>query len=109
VNVKIRRADFTTYTRQRALGPPTQDTAVIAAAAKELLTAWLGAQPRAAVRLLGVGVSGLRDGLQQDLFADARASPARLDEAVDGIRERFGKGLLTRASLLHKPPGGPKG
>src|ERR1700682_5738500 len=30
VSVKIRRADFTTYTRQRALGP-TQDTAVVSA------------------------------------------------------------------------------
>jgi DNA polymerase-4 len=109
VNVKIRRADFTTYTRQRALGAPTHDTAVIAGVAKELLTAWLSTQPRAAVRLLGVGVSDLRDGVQQDLFAGARASPARLDHAVDGIRERFGKGLLTRASLLRKPPGGPKG
>jgi DNA polymerase-4 len=109
VNVKIRRADFATYTRQRTLGAPTHDTAVIAAAAQELLGAWLGAQPRAAVRLLGVGVSDLRDGVQQDLFAEARASPARLDDAVDGIRERFGKGLLTRASLLQRPPGGPKG
>jgi hypothetical protein len=34
--------------------------------------------------------------------------PARLDSTVDGIRERFGKGSLTRASLLHKP-GEPKG
>jgi len=109
VNVKIRRADFTTYTRQRALGAPTHDTAVIAAAAKALLAKWLATQPRAAVRLLGVGVSDLREGVQQDLFAGARTSPARLDDAVDGIRERFGKGLLTRASLLQKPPGGPKG
>jgi DNA polymerase-4 len=109
VNVKIRRADFTTYTRQRTLGAPTRDTAVIAAAAKELLAAWLGTQPRAAVRLLGVGVSDLRNGVQQDLFAGGRTAPARLDDAVDGIRERFGKALLTRASLLRKPPGEPKG
>ena len=105
VNVKIRRADFTTFTRQRTLGSPTHDTAVIAAAAKELLAEWLGTQPRAAVRLLGVGVSDLHQGVQQDLFAGARAAPGRLDSAVDGIRERFGKGLLTRASLLQKPPG----
>jgi DNA polymerase-4 len=102
VNVKIRRADFTTFTRQRALGAPTNDTAVIAAAAKALLGGWLSAQPRSAVRLLGVGVSDLTDGLQQDLFCEARG-PALLDSTVDGIRERFGKGSLTRASLLHKP------
>ncbi len=109
VNVKIRRADFSTFTRQRALGAPTQDTAVISAAARELLAAWLGTQPRAAVRLLGVGVSGLHDGAQQDLFAGESAVPARLDQAVDGIRERFGSELLTRASLLQKPPSQPKG
>ena len=102
VNVKIRRADFATFTRQRALGAPTNDTAVIAAAAKELLGGWLTAQPRAAVRLLGVGVSDLRGGLQRDLFTERRA-PALLDSTVDGIRARFGKGSLTRASLLHKP------
>jgi hypothetical protein len=54
------------------------------------------------VRLLGVGVSDLRDGLQRDLFSERRA-PALLDSTVDGIRARFGKGSLTRASLLHKP------
>jgi DNA polymerase IV len=104
VNVKIRRADFATFTRQRALGAPTNDTAVIAAAAKELLAGWLREQPRAALRLLGVGVSDLQARMQQDLFSAPNA-PARLDSTVDGIRERFGKGSLTRASLLQKPPG----
>jgi DNA polymerase-4 len=104
VNVKIRRADFTTFTRQRALGVHTDDTAVIAAAAKQLLAAWLQEQPRAAIRLLGVGVSELQEGMQQDLFSAPNA-PARLDSTVDGIRERFGRAALTRASLLQKPPG----
>ena len=74
VNVKIRRADFTTYTRQRALEPPTQDTAVVSAAAKTLLEEWLAAQPNAAVRLLGVGVSDLQLLQQGDLFS-RRACP----------------------------------
>jgi DNA polymerase IV len=104
VNVKIRRADFATFTRQRALGAPTNDTGVIADTAKELLAAWLTAQPRAAIRLLGVGVSELQEAMQQDLFAAPNA-PTGLDSTVDGIRERFGKGSLTRASLLQKPPG----
>jgi DNA polymerase-4 len=102
VHVKIRRADFLTFTRQRSLGAPTNDTAVIAAAAKDLLAAWLLKQQGAAVRLLGVGVSELHEGIQRDLFA-AASGPARLDSTVDGIRERFGKGSLTRASLLQKP------
>ena len=104
VSVKIRRGDFTTYTRQRALEPPTQDTAVVSAAAEALLSGWLASQPRAAVRLLGVGVSDLQVIRQQDLFS-APQSASRLDSAVDGIRDRFGQGLLTRASLLPKGSG----
>ena len=103
VSVKIRRGDFTTYTRQRSLKPPTQDTAIVSAAAEALLLAWLASQPRAAVRLLGVGVSDLQSLGQSDLFSDPLQHPdagSRLDSAVDGIRDRFGNGLLTRASLL---------
>jgi DNA polymerase-4 len=106
VHIKIRRADFTTYTRQSALKPPTQDTAVIAAAAKNLLRQWLAQQPKAAVRLLGVGVSGLQTLPQADLFAGGPVQVTRLDSAVDGIRERFGSAMLTRASLLRPRPGG---
>jgi DNA polymerase IV len=105
VSVKIRRGDFTTYTRQRALEPPTQETAIVAAAAEALLCAWLVSQPRAAVRLLGVGVGDLQLLKQPDLFSSPLPdSGARLDSAVDGIRDRFGEGLLTRASLLRRDP-----
>jgi DNA polymerase-4 len=102
VTVKIRRADFVTFTRQRALGQATHDTANIAAAARELLDAWLLAEPRATVRLLGVRLSDLKDAVQQDMFPDTNLA-ARLDGAVDSIRERYGGGALTRASLLQKP------
>ncbi len=105
VNVKIRRGDFTTYTRQRALEPPTQETAIVSAAAEALLSGWLASQPRAAIRLLGVGVGDLQLLRQSDLFSSPLPdSGARLDSAIDGIRERFGAGLLTRASLLPRDP-----
>jgi DNA polymerase-4 len=104
VSVKIRRSDFSTYTRQRALGRPTQDTAVVSAVAQALLEQWLATQPDAAVRLLGVEVSDLQMSVQADLFVGSSAQGSRLDTAVDGIRERFGAGILTRASLL---PGTP--
>src|SRR5450631_670126 len=104
ISIKIRRGDFTTYTRRRALGRPTQDSGVVAAAAKTLLEQWLRTQPNAAVRLLGVGVSDLQMRVQGDLFGN---DPARgLDSAIDGIRERFGPGMLTRASLLTRFPSG---
>ena len=104
VVVKIRRRDFTTYTRQRRLEPPSQDTSAILGVAQGLLRQWLRDQPDAAVRLLGVGVGTLQAQRQTDLFAGAAGS--RLDATVDGIRDRFGTALVTRASLLPRRPGG---
>ena len=42
---------------------------------------------------------------QADLFTGV-PQESRLDATVDGIRERFGKSLLTRASLLPRTPSG---
>ncbi len=105
VSVKIRRQDFTTYTRQRGVDPATQETAVIGAVAARLLGEWRTAQPQAAVRLLGVGVGDLQVLRQADLFT-GEPQESRLDATIDGIRERFGRELLTRASLLPRVPGG---
>jgi DNA polymerase-4 len=115
VTVKIRRGDFITYTRQRRFEPPTQETRVITSLATELLDAWLASQPRAALRLLGVGVSELAPATQLDLFTVPQTERDRqLDAAVDRIRERFGKVALAPASTLAPrrapdPPRGPGG
>jgi DNA polymerase-4 len=108
VTVKIRRRDFTTYTRQKHIEPATQETRVIAGIAADLLDAWLREQPRAAVRLLGVGVSALGTEVQGDMFAAPAATRNRqLDAAVDQIRGKFGNLALKRASSLEKPPAVP--
>jgi DNA polymerase IV len=109
VTVKIRRADFTTYTRQRTVEPATQDTAVVSRMAQILLEEWLTSQPNAAVRLLGVGVGDLQTPRQADLFGEgAGGAPMRskIDATVDDIRDRFGFKGVTRASLLPRSPGG---
>jgi DNA polymerase-4 len=112
VQVKIRRADFSTFTRQRRFEPSTTDSRTIAKVAAELLTAWLEEQPRARVRLLGVGVSHLHAADQLDLFAQAapatptaHAGATALDSAVDRIRERFGNLALRRGSALPEARG----
>jgi len=105
VTVKIRRRDFTTVTRQCGVDPVTQETAVIGALAARLLRDWRKSQPSAAVRLLGVGVGKLATLRQRDLFT-GEPSESRLDATIDGIRERFGTQILTRASLLPRTPGG---
>jgi len=106
VTVKIRRRDFTTFTRQRHFEPPTQETRVITAIATGLLDGWLATQPRAALRLLGVGLSDLAQATQLDLFTAPQSARNReLDAAVDRIRERFGKVAVAPASTLTRPSG----
>ena len=111
VQVKIRRADFTTFTRQKRFEPSTTDSRTIAKIAAELLTAWLGEQPRARVRLLGVGVNHLHAADQMDLFAAPAGAGAgapnatALDATVDQIRERFGNLAVRRGSALPEARG----
>ena len=101
VYVKIRRRDFTTYTRQRTFSPPTQDSRLIVWIATRLLKTWLQAQPRAAIRLLGVGVAALSPAQQLDLFSTARAPGTdALGNALDRIHEKFGEQSITRATGL---------
>src|SRR5262249_49481007 len=110
VQVKIRRADFTTFTRQKRFEPSTTDSRTIAKIAAELLTSWLEEQPRARVRLLGVGVNPLHAADQLDLFASTAAgisgtaAAGSLDTAMDLIRERFGHLALRRGSALPEAP-----
>jgi len=101
VVVKIRRQDFKTYTRQCAVRPATQETKPLAAAAAELLDEWLEQQPRARVRLLGVGAGDLTSAPQLALFAEPGSERNRhLDETIDSIRARFGTHAMSRASSL---------
>ena len=101
VTVKIRRQDFKTYTRQCAIRPATQETRPIASAAAKLLDEWIAAQPRAPVRLLGVGAGDLTAMPQLDLFSvpESRRNQ-HLDAALDDIRAKFGNAAVSRASSL---------
>jgi DNA polymerase IV len=93
VTLKLRYSDFTTITRQETLASSTAtDTTVRDAALALLDTAWSGD----AVRLLGVGVSGLADAPQLDLFD--RPANDRIDHTLDRLRERFGRGAIRRGT-----------
>ncbi|MET8983713.1 DNA polymerase IV [Streptomyces sp. NPDC004539] len=74
--LKVRRYDFSTLTRSETLRGPTDDLAVVREAAARLLDS---VDTTGGVRLLGVGVSGLADFTQEDLFAQA-AEEVRDDE-----------------------------
>lgn len=101
VVVKIRRKDFKTYTRQSPLRPATQQTRPLLDAATKLLDEWLREQPRAAVRLLGVGATDLTSTPQLELFKVPEAGRNQhLDAAIDDIRAKFGNDAVARGSSL---------
>lgn len=107
VTVKIRRYDFKTYTRQCAVRPATQETRPLAAAAAKLLDEWITAQPRTAIRLLGVGAGDLTAQPQLDMFGMPESKRNQhLDAALDDIRAKFGNSAVSRASSLRR--GEPK-
>ncbi|GAB2939631.1 DNA polymerase IV [Streptomyces sundarbansensis] len=68
VVLKVRRYDFSTLTRSETLRGPTDDPTVVREAAGRLLES---VDTTGGVRLLGVGVTGLADYTQEDLFAQA--------------------------------------
>ena len=66
VYVKLRLADFTTFTRQTTLPAPTSEPDIISQAAQELLQREL--RPGRRFRLLGVGVTNFQETFQLALF-----------------------------------------
>jgi DNA polymerase IV len=99
IGVKIRRDDFATFTRQRAVAPPTCEARAVTGVANELLIRWLAGNPGAKLRLLGVVLTELMPTSQLGLFEETRRS-GRLDAALDEARERFGSRALRRGNTI---------
>jgi len=78
ITLKVRLHDFTTLSRSTTLHAPTDTGPVIARLARGLLGEL---DLTGGVRLLGVGVSGLADWIQDDLFGDADGEQD--DESVE--------------------------
>ncbi len=68
VTIKVRLHDFTTLNRSSTLASPTDSPATIGRLARALLA---DLDTSGGVRLLGVGVSGLADWIQDDLFGES--------------------------------------
>ena len=103
VTVKVRFPDFTTVSRSQTL-PDATDLVVeileVATGLMESLDTTLG------IRLLGVSLSGLRDGSVRQLRFEDLGDPGWLEaeQAVDRIRDRFGVGSIGPATTV-----GPEG
>ncbi len=100
IGIKIRRSDFTTFTRRRVVAPPTHDGRTIAKIANELLSRWLTENPGEKLRLLGVVLSDLSTASQLGLFEDTPPHTSRLDAALDEARARFGSQALRRGNTI---------
>ncbi len=100
ITLKLRDLDFRTITRALSLREPSQlDRDIMESVFDLLKKNWDG---RSKIRLLGVAVSGLSFGpLQQDLFQqESREKMARLCEAADKIRGRFGFDSIAPARTI---------
>lgn len=107
VRVKLKTGSFQSSSRQLTLRRPTQVAAELMAAAEALLDRF---EHREAYRLVGLAAFDLRPECpeQLDLFAEqARGHPRRLrlEQALDSVAARFGRGALHRAEDLAHPRG----
>ena len=102
VSLKLRYADFTTITRQQTLPGAADSDNVIFDAGCRLLRKELSGG-RQAVRLIGIGVSGLVTGRQLGMLDMSGVRLESLNRTIDGIRQKYGFGAIqTGRTLLLK-------
>lgn len=82
VVVKVRRYDFSTLTRSETLRAPTDDPGLVRETARRLMEA---VDTTGGVRLLGVGVAGLADFTQEDLFTHAAGEREEDEDAPEEL------------------------
>ncbi len=102
VVLKLRTIDFRIRTRTRRLPSPTQLADVLYRHGSALLS---DEADGTAFRLLGIGVSGIGAGIDADPpdLADPDAvTRARVEHAVDQLRDKFGVGSIGKGR--HMPP-----
>ena len=107
VTLKIKYADFRQITRQATLPARTNSTQTLYETGCALLAA-LRLEGR--VRLIGLGVSGfesprvqqlsLTDGKEPQVSAGQEERRGRLDNALDLLRDRYGKDAVVRGKLF---------
>ena len=101
IRIKLRWSDFSTHTRQIALSAPTDQDSIIYNTAESLfLKLWQAGRP---VRLIGVGGSNLVDHVHQlSLFDQQTEKERKLLDALDDLREKYGKGAVQRAGRMNR-------
>jgi DNA polymerase IV len=97
VTLKLKSADFRIRTRAQSLAHPTQLASRIFAVGRELLARETDGMM---FRLIGIGLSGLRDADGADFadLIDRRSAGA--EQAMDRLRERFGEEAVVKGLAL---------
>ncbi len=109
VTLRLRYGDFTKATRSHTLAAPTDRTEVVLGVAQRLLAAAGPDISRRGVTLIGVSLAQLTSGdmvqLELPLDGSDGNDGARIDTALDAVRDRFGSAAVTRAALIGRDPG----
>ncbi len=100
VTLKLRDDTFKTMTRSHSLDTPVMSAEEIYNAALELFRKENLHGHK--VRLIGISVSGFESAGQTSLFDSGSERKERVEQVLADIRGRFGKGAITRASLIGK-------
>ena len=98
IKLKIRWPDFTTLTRQTTLNSPTDQDDEILKNALELMKSVR--KSNQAVRLIGVGVSGLGEPVRQLGLWDFDSERSRkVQDVLDTLQEKYGKDVIKRGNV----------
>jgi DNA polymerase-4 len=103
VTLRLRFDDFSRVTRSHTLAAATSETAVVLGAVRTLLREALPLVHERGVTLIGVAVANLDDRCDQPELPFGRAGSV-LDDALDGVREKFGSASIGPAVLLGRDP-----
>ncbi|NED94919.1 DNA polymerase IV [Phytoactinopolyspora alkaliphila] len=108
VTVRLRFDDFSRATRSHTLAEATDETRLILATARRLLADAAPLISRQGLTLIGAALSNLDDADAVQLALPWERRPdASLDSALDHLRDRYGTGSVTRASVLGRRVGQP--
>ncbi|WP_310961781.1 DNA polymerase IV [Nocardioides terrisoli] len=106
VTLRLRFGDFTRATRSHTLAVPTARTSLVLEVARTLLHRESAQVRQRGLTLIGIAVGNLQDAVaEQPMLPLARRDVDGLDAALDGLRDRYGAGAVTRASLIGRDQG----
>jgi len=116
VTIKIRDAAFSTVTRSRSMRAGSSSTMTLYRMAHALWEAWRAANRGTAVRLLGMGVTGLEHRFGDVQTAGSSAGSQLdnrgeqdLDRVLDSINERYGEDRIVHGLTLRRRRRQPQG